>query len=119
MEPGLHTGYCDYARDWTNLGLIPGGGKIFFSSPKPTGGSRAHPVSYSMESCVLCWVKGVGRAVDLLPPSSAELKNEWSYTSTSTVCLHGVYIISVLRYAVQFGKSVPTFQRNLMPLSCR
>jgi hypothetical protein len=25
------------------------------------------------------------------PPSNAEVKNDWSYTSTPPVCLHGVY----------------------------
>jgi len=28
------------------------------------------------------------------PPSSAEVKNAWSYTSTSPVCPHGVVLIS-------------------------
>jgi hypothetical protein len=35
-------------------------------------------------------VKRPVRAADHSPPSSAEVKNEWSYTSTSPVCLHGV-----------------------------
>ena len=27
----------------------------------------------------------------LIPPSGAEVKNQWSYTSTLLVCLHGLY----------------------------
>jgi len=35
-------------------------------------------------------VKRSGRDVDQSHPSSAETKNEWSYTSTPPICLHGV-----------------------------
>jgi hypothetical protein len=46
------------------------------------------------------WVPGVpslgvkrqGRESDHLPPSSAEVKNAWSYTSTSPIRLHGVVL---------------------------
>ena len=38
-----------------------------------------------------------GVQVDHLPPSSAEVKIEWSYTSAPPVRLHGVY-----RYSVAF-----------------
>jgi hypothetical protein len=37
-------------------------------------------------------VKEVGREVDHSPPSSAEVKNEWIYTSTLPVRLHGVML---------------------------
>jgi hypothetical protein len=33
-----------------------------------------------------------GRETDHSPPSSAEVKNAWSYTSTPPICLHGVVI---------------------------
>ena len=33
-------------------------------------------------------VKRPGGKVDLSPPSSAEVKNEWSYASTPPVCIH-------------------------------
>jgi hypothetical protein len=36
-------------------------------------------------------VKWPGLEVDHLPPSSAEVKNEWSYASTPAICLHGRY----------------------------
>jgi hypothetical protein len=34
--------------------------------------------------------KQLGGEVDCLPPSSAEVKNDWSYTSTSLIRLRGV-----------------------------
>lgn len=55
-----------------------------------------------------CWIQGVRqcllkgqatispdvkrsrREADLSPPSSAEIKNEWGYTSASPVCFRGV-----------------------------
>jgi hypothetical protein len=42
-------------------------------------------------------------AVKHTPPSSAKVKNEWSYTSTPAVCLHGVdreevYILSLTNF---------------------
>jgi hypothetical protein len=35
-------------------------------------------------------VKRPARDVDQSPPSSAEVKDEWSYTSTPLICLHGM-----------------------------
>jgi hypothetical protein len=35
-------------------------------------------------------IKGPGHEVDHLPPSSAEVKNEWSCTSTPPICLYVV-----------------------------
>jgi hypothetical protein len=37
-------------------------------------------------------VKRPGREADQSPPSSAEVKNMWSYTSTPPICLHGVVL---------------------------
>jgi hypothetical protein len=34
----------------------------------------------------------LGREADHSPPSSAEAKNSWSYTSTPRICLHGVVL---------------------------
>ena len=36
-------------------------------------------------------VKRPGREADHSPPSSAEVKNEWSYASILPVCLRGLY----------------------------
>jgi hypothetical protein len=35
-------------------------------------------------------VKRLGCEVNRSPPSNTEVKNEWSYTSVSPLCLHGV-----------------------------
>jgi hypothetical protein len=46
-------------------------------------GSGAHPTSYPMGTGALSLgVKRLGREADHSPPSSAEVKNAWSYTST-------------------------------------
>ena len=74
---------------WTVRVSYPGRGESFFPSPKrpiqlvpvfPTGGN-----------------KRPGREVDQSPPSIAEVKNVWSYTSTSPLWLHGV-VRDILTY---------------------
>jgi hypothetical protein len=37
------------------------------------------------------WDKAAGACSLPSTPASAEVKNEWSYTSTSNICLHGMY----------------------------
>jgi hypothetical protein len=37
-------------------------------------------------------IKWPGREADLSPPSSAEVKNAWRYTSTTPIRLHGVVL---------------------------
>jgi hypothetical protein len=54
-------------------------------------GSGAHPASYTMVTGVLSpGVKWPWREADHSPPSSAEVKNAWSYTSTRPIRLPGV-----------------------------
>jgi hypothetical protein len=43
------------------------------------------PVALSLE------VRRTGREADHSPPSSAEVKREWNYTSTPPISLHGIY----------------------------
>jgi hypothetical protein len=46
-------------------------------------GSGAHGTSCQVGTRIsLLWVKWLEHDVDYLPPSSAEVKNAWSYTST-------------------------------------
>jgi hypothetical protein len=56
-------------------------------------GSGAHPASYPMgtEGC-FSGGKAAGREADHSPPSNAEVKNAWSYTSTPPIRLHGVML---------------------------
>jgi hypothetical protein len=59
-------------------------------------GSGAHPASYPMGTRgPFPGGKAAGAWADHLPPSGTEVKNTWSYTSTSPISLHGV----VLSYA--------------------
>lgn len=44
-----------------------------------------HPHSVQRVACI----KWLRHEVNLSPPSNAKVKNEWSYTSTSPICLHG------------------------------
>jgi hypothetical protein len=56
-------------------------------------GSGAHPASYPMSTRgSSLGVKRLGREHDHSPPSSAEVKNAWSYTSTLPIRLHGVVL---------------------------
>jgi len=54
-------------------------------------GSEEHATSHSVGSGVLFpGVKRPGREVNQSPPTSAKAKNEWSYTSSPPLRLHGV-----------------------------
>jgi hypothetical protein len=56
-------------------------------------GSGAHSASYPVGTGALSLrVKRPGREADHSPPSSAEVKNAWSYTSTLLIRLHGVVL---------------------------
>jgi hypothetical protein len=70
-------------RDEKSRVPIPGGEKIYV----PTG-CRAQSVSYSMETggYSLRW-SDRDVLLDHLPQSSAEVKDEWSCTSTPLICL--------------------------------
>jgi hypothetical protein len=53
-------------------------------------GSGAHPASYSMRTGPPPGRQAATEFdVDPSPPRSAEVKDEWSYTSTPPICLHG------------------------------
>jgi hypothetical protein len=52
-----------------------------------------HPASYIMDmGGYFLGVKRPEREADHSPPSSAEVKNAWSYTSTPPIRLHGVVL---------------------------
>jgi hypothetical protein len=48
-------------------------------------------------------VKWPEREADHLPTSSAKVKNEWSYTSTPPICLHGMYRDNFLMYTIKYA----------------
>jgi hypothetical protein len=75
----------------TVRGSNPGRNKTLFSSPK-----RPERL-WGTLSLLLKWcrsyfpeVKQPERKVDHSPPSSAEVKNEWSYTFTSLIYIYGI-----------------------------
>jgi len=55
-------------------------------------------------------VKRQGREVDPSPPSSDEVKKEWSYTSTPPIRLHGLdrdnFTFSVLHWKKQIYEAL-------------
>jgi hypothetical protein len=57
-----------------------------FSHHRIQNGSGAHPASYSMGT------GGSFSEADHWPPSSAEVTNAWSFTSTPPICLHGLVL---------------------------
>jgi hypothetical protein len=75
-------------------GSSPGWGWEFFSlHHRVQTGSGAHPASYPMDNGALSLgVKPPGREADHSHPSSAEVKNAWSYTSTHPLRIHDVVL---------------------------
>jgi len=69
---------------------MPQKGKRCFSSLKVHTDPGAHQASYSVGTGVFTGVKRSGCVVDHSCPFSVVVKNEWSYTSTPSVCRHGV-----------------------------
>jgi hypothetical protein len=73
--------------------LFPAGAGNFSLHHRVQNGSGAHPASYPMGTGgSFPGVKRPGRRADHSPPSSAEVKNAWSYTSTHPIRLHGVVL---------------------------
>jgi hypothetical protein len=76
---------------WTSWGSFPGREKEFPVHKKsrlamqPTG-----PPVYRLLEAPSLGVKWPGHEVDHSHPPTANVKNEWRYTSTHTTCLHGV-----------------------------
>jgi hypothetical protein len=71
-----------------------GAGNISFQH-RVQKGSGAYAVSYPLGTGKhFPAVKRPGREADHSPPSSAEVKSAWSYTSTPPLCLHGGVVLS-------------------------
>jgi hypothetical protein len=75
-------------------GSIPGGGWEFFSSPPRPERLWGRPslLSNGYLGALSLGKKRPGREADHSPPSSAEVKNAWSYTSTPPIHLDGVVL---------------------------
>jgi len=64
-------------------------------------------------------VKQAGYEVNHSPPSSAMFKNEWSYTFTSPVCLHGMdrenftfILLTSLRFMIKIQRNAKVLHGN-------
>ena len=76
---------------WTVRGSNPGRRERIFSALKVSGLAvepTQPPIQWVL--CFLLGVKQPGHVVDHSPPSSAEVKREWSYTFAFPVYLHGI-----------------------------
>ena len=81
----------DHSVDWTvhDSNLIMD--KIYSSAPKRPNGLCGTPsLLFSRYPGSFLEVKRSGREVNHSPPSSADVKNEWSCTSAPPVCLRGM-----------------------------
>jgi hypothetical protein len=62
-----------------------------FSASRPALGPTQSSIQWTPESLSM-GVKRPRREADHSPPSSAEVKNAWSYTSTLPIRLHGIVL---------------------------
>jgi hypothetical protein len=86
---------------WYSVGLragwsvfrVPAGSGNFSLHRRVQTGSGAHPASYSVgTTSYFPGVKRPGRKAENSLPSSAEVKNVWSYVFTLPIRLHGVVL---------------------------
>jgi len=81
----------DWPTGRATQGSSPGTGKILFS-PQNRPDSIWGPISLTFNEYQSSFlrVERWRREVDHSPPSSAEIKNQWSYASTPPMCFHDV-----------------------------
>jgi hypothetical protein len=83
-----------WATDWT-IGVLcfdsrRGLGIFLFTTASRTALGPTQPPIQWVPRALSLGVKRPGREADHSPPSRAEVKNAWSYTSTPPIRLHGV-----------------------------
>jgi hypothetical protein len=82
---GKRSRYRDWLRAGRPRGRSSGGGKNFYFSMSSRPALGVQPTSYPMGTGALSpGVKRQGREADHSPPTSAEMKKMWIYTSTPT-----------------------------------
>jgi hypothetical protein len=69
-----------------------GAGNLFLHHRVQTGSGDTQPPIQWVPGALSLEVKRPEGEADYSPPSSAEVKNTWSYTSTPPICLHGVVL---------------------------
>lgn len=99
QQPVQHSWYHNQAKCWIIQGLIPSMEKtVLFSkcSDQLSGPTRYQGFQgFSLPHRV----QQLGCQTYCSPPPSAEVKKEWSYTSTPP-CLHGIHIVNFCILAV-------------------
>jgi hypothetical protein len=93
QEPGYLSGIAlDYEPDDREFETREGLGIFLFTTvSRPVLGSTQPPIQWVLGALSL-GAKRPGREADHTPPSSAEVKNAWSYTSTPPIRLHGLVL---------------------------
>jgi hypothetical protein len=86
-------------------GSSPGRGWEFFSSPPCPDPLWGPPslLSNGFQGTLSLGVKRPGSEAGHSPPSSAEFKNAWSYTSTPLISFHGVVISQITETTLYFS----------------
>jgi hypothetical protein len=71
---------------------LPAGAGNFFTTASTTALEPTQPPIQWVPEALSLGVKRPGREADHSPPSSAEVKNVWRYTSTSPIRVHGAVL---------------------------
>jgi hypothetical protein len=71
---------------WQGMGIF-----LFTTVSRPALGPTQPPIQW-VPGVLSLGVKRLGREADHSPPSSTEVKNAWSYTSTPQIRLYGVVL---------------------------
>jgi hypothetical protein len=78
-------------RNWANF-KTKKNASVITSTSRPALGPTQLPIQW-VPGALSLGIKRPGREADQsAPPSSAEVKNAWSYNSTPTIRLHGVLL---------------------------
>jgi len=80
---------CRYGNGWFRV-LILVGARDFFSSPAVSRQALGQSLRFGRYRVSFLGVKHPGCEVNHLPPSSAKVKNERSYTPAESLFLYGV-----------------------------
>ena len=80
--------YLHSLRPGTSVIRIPVGSRLFSPLQNVENCSRVHAALVLCVPTFFLWVNRPWHEANHSLPSRAEIKNEWSYTSTPPVCLH-------------------------------
>jgi hypothetical protein len=77
---------CSEFESRQELGML-----LFIPASSSVLGPTKPPIQW-VSGALTLGIKRSGREADHSPPSSAEVKNAWSYTSTPQILIHGVLL---------------------------